>query len=182
MGRLIVFLVISLLTYFYPLIYAYTGWFYFLPKMAGLWFLAFCSGIAYVIEFPRRRKVILAKTLLVLVILIPFWAFNSDLCAKSEDIFYWRHKSEFNSIVEKVTSENLFTSDPDAELSIYHLEGYDYLIARGSNFIAIGVNSMLDNTDGFLYLTDGEAPSFIFEGNLTFIEKIDGNWYKFSTR
>ena len=178
--RTIVFYLLILILFLYPLFYGYTSWFSLYYRLIFLWIVCFIAAVVY-IDFRQKTNKKYKRLIFSAFLLILFWFIKDTLLLHSENIFFYTHKKTFNEIhnsdLDKKTSERI------QKLSDENYFYDDYKVFKTKSITAIGINAILDNTDGFMFWNGKDTlPKCFFEGNLTFTEKIEGNWYKFSTR
>ena len=176
----IAFYLLILVLFLYPLLFGYTSWFLLDCKLTFLWVICFIVAIFY-IDFKQTTNKKYIRFIFSAFLLSIFWFIKDTLIVNSENIFFYTHKKTFNEIhntgldkqyfgkIQRLGSENYFYND--------------YRVFKTKTITAVGINAILDNTDGFMYWNGKDTlPNGFFDGKLTFTEKIEDNWYKFSTR
>lgn len=178
--KAIIFFALVVILYLYPLFFGYTSWFSIELKIIGLWLVCLVSGIIYV-DFGKSSAWKYFRIAISIFLLLMFLAIKEYLLIKSEDVYYYTHKDVFNRI-----HKTDFESESSKHIQKLSAEEYyydDYRVFKTKSVTAIGIKGILDNTDGFLYWNEVDPlPTGFFEGRLTFTERIEGKWYKFSTR
>lgn len=172
-------LIFSIYIWVRPLFFGYHESFFFDVIQFTLLFVNIVLLAGYIVSLkPRKMK--LFFTLPFLMFFYPL--FHNQLRNEAEIIFFNCRKAQLDEIVSEVNFNPKFeiTADLENKLkknSIHNIE-------IDSNYIAFSVNSMLDNSDGFVFVKSGKVPKAMFEGNLVYKEKIENeeNWYSFSTR
>lgn len=165
----IIFIIAILFLYGFALVYGYSFHViaYFI-LIVGISVIVFIYALIFTFQDDdiNRRKI---RGLIAIFTLGGFWTLQSIIYESSEYVYFKTHKFYFEKIVRE------FKENPEHAMKQYPVDG-------DTNFVAIGVKNILDNTDGFAYWEGNHKPSGVFEGNLTFTERIEGNWYKFSSR
>ena len=178
-AKAIVFYLLISILFLFPLLLGYQSWFLLRFKLIFIWIICFISAIIYV-DFRQKTNKKYIRLIFSTFVLVLFWFVIDTLLVHSENIFFYTHKETFNEIHN--TDLNKVYSKKSQEYGKTYF--YDeYRVLKTKSITAIGINAILDNTDGFMYWNGKDTlPKGFFEGNLTFTEKIEGNWYKFSTR
>jgi len=117
--------------------------------------------------------------ILVLAMLI-YPAFHKQLASNAEEIFFKMRQNRMEAIVDEINNNPLNCDSKTITRKINKLQIDN--IEADENYIAFAVNNFLDNTDGFLYLKNGEFPLGLFDGKVVYKKYLDGRWYSFSTR
>lgn len=172
-------LILSIYIWVRPLFFGYHEPFFFDVIQFTFLFVDIVLLAGYIASLKPRKM----KLFFIVPFLMFFYPlFHNQLKSEAEIIFFNSRKIELKEIVSEVNFNPEFEITADLENKLKKNNIYN--IEIDSNYIAFSVNSIIDNTDGFVFVKSGEVPKGMFEGNLVYKEKIENeeNWYSFSTR